>query len=335
MNDVNAWLHTNQGCVLWCVALKKVTHLIYKRVLCVGGIIMKSDKNGNISWTEFKNIRTAKDLENYMVNRHKAPSRKYCHYTNLKNINNILDSRELWIGNVSKFNDEIDKKQFGEIDDINRKLCYSLCFSSGVNENLPLWYLYAGVDGKGGRIRITSRVFEDLINKGTYLLYEFNDNNKCREIMELKQGVSMDLSVKDVLYYKNNGTNISLKYNTMTNYSLSPDEFTKYKESNIGFLKGLIWYYEKETRILIKLIGDAANKIELGKEYRIVLNIDDKIYKKLHIDLAPQIKDVDNEIKKYKAINKFMFNTSNIDLSDYAGTIDMDFCKNCIKNKEE
>ena len=85
---------------------------------------------------------------------------------------------------------------------------------------------------------------------------------------------------------------------------------------------------------MIKLIGDAANKIELGKEYRVVLNIDDKIYKKLHIDLAPQIKGVNDEVTQYKAINEFMFNTSNIDLSDYAGTIDMNFCKNCIKNKE-
>ena len=50
-------------------------------------------------------------------------------------------------------------KQFDE-----PKCNYSLCFSTGVNENLALWYLYSGMNGKGGRIRFTSNKVKKVTN---------------------------------------------------------------------------------------------------------------------------------------------------------------------------
>lgn len=295
---------------------------------------MNFDRNGNISWGCFKELDNNEDLELYMKNRHESQNRRYCHYTNLKNIDNILKNKTFWLGNVKDFNDNKDKEQFS---DKNHQFFYSLCFSSGENENLSLWYMYAGMDGKGGRIKISYPTFSDLIKHGIYALYEYDDNNRKldKKVMELRQNETVNIFVRDMLYYKQKGSIVNLKYNTMTNYNMPTKDFEKYKKNNVGFVKGLIWYYEKETRVLAELIGDATQKIDLDKSYKIVLNIDDKTYKKLHIDLAPQISNIENEVDKYESIKKFMIDTSRIKLSDYEGTIDMKFCKSCSQNKEE
>lgn len=295
---------------------------------------MNFDRNGNIPWKCFSELNNSETLELYMKNRHKSQSRKYYHYTNLQNIDNILKSKTFWLGNVKDFNDEKDKEQFS---DKNYQLLYSLCFSSGENENLSLWYMYAGMDGKGGRIRISRPTLGDLIKYGNYTLYEYDENSKklVQKVMELKRDETVNISVRDMLYYKEKGSKVNLKYNTMTNHEISSEDFDKYKKNNVGFLKGLIWYFEKETRVLAELIGDAAQKIDLDKAYKIVLSIDDKINKKLHIDFAPQIDNIENEVKKYENIKQFMIDTSSINLSKYAGTIDMKFCKNCSQYKED
>lgn len=69
---------------------------------------------------------------------------------------------------VAGFNDTCDSEQFGEA----QKYYYSLCFSTGIHENLALWYLYAGIGGQGVRISLTKTQIKKLIEESTYELRE-------------------------------------------------------------------------------------------------------------------------------------------------------------------
>lgn len=285
-------------------------------------------------WNDFGKLKNADDLKEYMYGREYGHT-NYYHYTSLKNINSILKDKRMWISCVNGFNDEIDKRQFGNED--RQKEFYSICFSTGVNENLPLWYLYSGIHGKGGRISFTKNTINNLINNiAVYKLYEFKDNELSETSdMTLEDGVTMKLSFKDVLYYHEDVSELKLKYNTMTNYSIAVDELEKIKEIMKYCMKGLIWYYEKETRLIIQLIGDAKKLINDNpeKHYKVVLDFNDNIKKRMKINLAPEVTDI-NEILKYEAIKDKLIESSNVQFSTYKGEIKMKICDNCsYKNK--
>ena len=72
----------------------------------------------------------------------------------------------------------------------------------------------------------------------------------------------MKVAFQNVMYYGENQHNgIDLKYNTMTNHAIPKAEWEQYKEKHIGFCKDLIWYYEKETRLVVELIGEAEGRL--------------------------------------------------------------------------
>ena len=85
-------------------------------------------------WKDFGKIRTCKDLEAYLSGREYSHG-DYCHYTGIDTINKILEGKTFWLTSVTGFNDTLDTEQFGEAGGDY----FSLCFSTGVNEILPLW----------------------------------------------------------------------------------------------------------------------------------------------------------------------------------------------------
>lgn len=275
-------------------------------------------------------MEQADELNEYFKERIKG--HKYAfHYTSLKVIDIILESKTFRISSVNRFNDTIDKNQFGE--EIDQKKHFSLCFSTGKNENLSLWYLYSGIDGKGGRIGFTYKRLKKMIDASNFYLTEYDyDKNKSLGIqIPLKFGENATIKFQDVLYSrKTKGSkNVDLKYNTMTNYGkVSIEEFEKYKKINVGFDKGIVWYYEKESRLLIKLIGDAEKMIDQNKEYAILWKLTDEQIKNMAIMFAPEISDK-SELKNYKNINDFIFTSSRTSLSDNAGNIKMNLCSRC------
>ena len=98
-------------------------------------------------WNEFNKFRTVDDIENYLPGREYEHC-GYYHYTSRRAADNILSSKQFWLSSVKGFNDQLDKEQFDE-----QSTCFSLCFSTGVHENLPMRYLYAGADGEGVKLR--------------------------------------------------------------------------------------------------------------------------------------------------------------------------------------
>jgi hypothetical protein len=297
----------------------------------------------------FKSLKSKAELDEYFKREYEHG--EYCHYTHLETLNSILENKEIWLGNVGKFNDRLDARQFlpsDYADNTDEKILekytrpfYSLCFSTGINENLSLWYLYAGMNGKGSYLQWTKALIKHLVEESTYILTETDENDGKRrkkdggKSITLVNGLTMKRSFKDVLYYKssNNSRTVNLKYNTMTNNNIPVEDFAQYRAENVGFCKGLIWYYEKETRLLVELTGDALDYVQKNpsKTFVVVIKIADNIYKKLKIKVGPEITSLDNVVKEYPAIKQFVLDTSNADLSTYSGTVKMNLCEKCSK----
>lgn len=317
---------------------------------------IKLDKQGRVAWNKFAKIESVKDLSKYLTREYEHT--EYNHYTDLKTIDKILENREFLLSDVRGLNDKKDTEQF------ENKLYFSLCFSTGVNENLSLWYLYSGIDGKGGCISFERKRIRQLIENAKYELWKIkilpNGLEKLNKVVDIENGKNAKIEFADVLYFseeipskKRKEENMALKYNTMTNYRISKGEFQKFKENNMGKLKSLIWYYEKETRLLIELtdeklkkkVNECNEKYYVSKDgksknqkehYKIVMNFSHLNTKDFYVRLAPGNIDY-SEISGYENIIKYCNDTSNVNLSLYKGEIDFKLkdkmCKNCKNNK--
>ena len=291
-----------------------------------------------IAWDKFGTLKSKNELETYLIGYEYNHS-KFCHYTSCDTINKILSNNSFFLSKVTGFNDKIDTMQFGE----DKDFYFSLSFSTGINENLSLWYLYSGIDGRGGRIVFTPALLKNMLAEEKYSLCIFRkDGNQLVYEKPLSLDKDFKLTFQDVLYYKycDEKKCVDLKYNTMTNHNFPIYEFDLYKSENIGFYKNLIWYYEKETRLVALLTeSDCRQRIEsmFQNEYAVIrLNFDEKIYKKLQIDFAPEIGEFESVFDNYEHIKTFFDNTERVNYSLYKGQLEMDLCRNCnryTKNK--
>lgn len=309
-----------------------------------------SDIEKSFKWSDFPTLNNSTDLMNYLNKRWRTHT-QYCHYTSIEAVNSILGGQSFLLGCVDRFNDKEDRKQFGDVR--NQRHNYALCFSTGVNENLSLWYLYSGVEGKGARIRWGKNTFNKWIENAKYTLETMDGAGKIYDTLPLLEGKTMKRQVQDVLYSRvkpsQSGQELSvdLKYNTMTNHNFPGVELDAYKMKNNGFNKSLVWYYEKETRILVTLQGKALQYVDElhdhpEKQLRCVvkMDIDDNTYKNMNIDFAPEICSLDEVFhlesdKKWLGLRKFLYHSSHLNLSEYAGTVTMSLCSKCQYKKNK
>lgn len=198
------------------------------------------------------------------------------------------------------------------------------------------------MDGRGTRIRLSKSTILHLLSHAHFTL-SANGKDAPKESEELTPGETMEWAFEDILYYRKHEKNgkVDLKYNTMTNYSVFSDEFDSYCQKHKGFCKGLIWFYEKETRLLVKLKGSAADsvikKLEQIKKgtvkYMVTLSLEN-VYSRLNIDFGPEIVSLDDcwhtsTGDQMDGIRDFIYTTSHTHLSSYTGTIQMNLCKKC------
>ncbi len=296
--------------------------------------------DSKLPWNCFSKLQTSSELSCYLTREYEHS--KYIHYTKLEVIDSILKSCEFWVSDVRELNDRKDREQF------DGTAYFTLCFSTGVNENLPLWYLYSGIDGKGGSIIFTKAKIKKLIQEGKYELWEFENNNKLRKVCDIKNGENAEISFVDVLYANKDietkqrkPQNVALKYNTMTNYNITNEEFEVFKKTHCGNIKGLIWYYEKETRLLVRLDDELSAKINYKdnpRKYKIVLNFSHLTWKEFKISLAPGVIDY-SEVEDCEMLKKYRNESSGVSLSLYKGDVDFKLqdklCGSCKKRKDD
>ena len=283
-----------------------------------------------IQWNQFGSIDNIDQLQLYLEGQEYKHS-YYFHYSSLGGIDGILGNKTIWISNFNAFNDKAEARRLNKPE-----MCFALCFSTGLNENLPLWYMYSGLSGHGGRIRLTPKGIAKLLNKATYELSERDSDGHPHGIrIPLEPGRSIEVSFRDVLYCGDgSGGNMDLKYNTMTNHIFPFSQKEEINRRFEGFVKSLIWYYEKETRLLIRLTGEAQKYIAPEKDYMVLLHFDDSVYKMMSVTLGPELTDMESELKDYKNIRDFIWATSNVSESAYIGDIEMNLCKKCQYSKE-
>ena len=122
----------------------------------------------------------------------------------------------------------------------------------------------------------------------------------------------------------------------MTNHNMPFAEVERYREAHRGFEKGLIWFYEKETRLLVSLVegSDAANLVDEDsdqeqdkqKKYIIILKFNNSaIWKGVRqyaeITFGPEctIEEMEEAIRQNEAFGALK--KESIKLSKYAGTV--------------
>ena len=222
---------------------------------------------------KFKDCTTGEEIVEFFDNDKLGFNHtEYYHYTSLERANNILDSKKLWLTPLSESaNDLVERETYKRIG----RRCFSACFSTGTSENLPLWYLYLGVDGCGARIGFKKSCFRQLFNNAAFLLSEY-DSKERKLIGELEPLKKEDLKFvcRDILYIGSDSKNknaFRFKYNGETINSLADSVRDEVFQEYARFIKGLIWFYEKETRIQVEIINE--DLLVDSKQYVVLLDL--------------------------------------------------------------
>lgn len=154
---------------------------------------------------------------------------------------------------------------------------------------------------------------------------------------DLEVGKNMDIEFRDIIYFQKDDTynGCRLKYNTMTNNkNMTWAEYEAYRKAHNGFSKGLIWFYEKETRLLVKLKEELRNGLNKpGKSYIVVMTFDEKLCKEFQVTFAPNVQKgrMQEVLQQHPAICSLHDGSSKVKPSDFAGTVEFNLCKNCSK----
>lgn len=284
---------------------------------------------------DFKECSSSQDFISFFDNDEQAFRHTYFyHYTSLKNVNQIMKGKQIRLTPLSKSaNDLVEKDTYEKLGDN----IFSLCFSTGTSECLPLWYLYSGIDGRGARIGLKKKTFRQLIENSTFLLQEIKLDppyNARGEPVVLKTEDYM-LMCRDILYigHDSQKTNLyRIKYNGQVINDISKDITDKVQSEYQRFVKGLIWFYEKETRIQVEVTNKEL--LAPSKNYVVILKLDD-VYDDISVRLAPEYKEIETEIfEKYDGIKDWVY--TKLQISDFAGQLHMGLkdklCREC-KNK--
>ena len=124
---------------------------------------------------------------------------------------------------------------------------FVLCFSNSEALNIPAFYLYGGIDGKGCRIQFTDAKIREIINRCS--LYYVNDQFKRlkKEIPKSEYEIYCDW-----IYYISSDGFCAHKNVEAKSYSDISAAFTELaKDNKHFFIKNPIWKYEKEFRIVV------------------------------------------------------------------------------------
>jgi len=173
---------------------------------------------------------------------------KFCHYTSVKNARNILSNECIFLSKFSGMNDITEAGLHSE--DMNRVFVLSLCHSEALN--IPVFYLYGGINGKGCRIQFTDTKIREILQKSQV----FGVNKQYRLLKN-----SIDPSeykiISDWVYYISTDGYCEHRNDTPKRFESKEKALLELKKTDRNyFVKSPIWKYENEFRIIVAFNKD-------------------------------------------------------------------------------
>lgn len=223
-------------------------------------------------------IITAKKLLD--KNKEYNSSSFFWHYSSINHVQKIIEKQRFECRSISNMNDLNEAESYKA----KSSNIYALCFSSAKQENIPMWYMYAGITGNGASIVFKHSYIFDML-EDIKMLTAIKGNKEY----ELKIGDDFDLYYGWIYYRENKDSNV-FKYRN-TRYEVC-DDIQEFLEDNY-FIKDYPWNYENEFRIVIKV------KKEIIYE-KIILKLPDIHVNKgcISIRLGPEMFKNENESEK-------------------------------------
>jgi len=183
----------------------------------------------------------------------------------------ILNYGHIYLSNGLKWNDDTDKKM------MEKKKVFARCFSYSTCENIALWILYGGEQGKkGAMLRFLPSIIMELIKSPTIRIGKFNEN-RFDEMYELSiDNGDYEIFMTDVIYVEECESKSKGK---CIRVSLA-DEHVTVKSGVINhpdiFYKKYPWSYEKECRMVVRLSPFWTQKAENEGVTHVQLSLSDK-----------------------------------------------------------
>lgn len=291
-----------------------------------------------VRYMKFKECNSTDDFLRFFNNNDLSSRHtNFYHYTSIINVDQILKSKQLRLTPLSKSANDLVEREYYEHLGNN---IFSLCLSTGTSESLPLWYLYSGIDGCGARIGLKKKTFCQIVESPVFQLIEVEAQYPCREVNEpiTLQSEDYTFLCRDILYIGQDPQKINtyrIKYNSQVINDISKDTADKLQHEYQRFVKGLIWFYEKETRIQVEITN--TKLLDTAKSYVVALKLDN-IYEDLLVRLAPELGEINADFfDEYDGIRDWAY--TKLQKSDFSGQLKMDLksklCRECNKSEKD
>lgn len=192
-------------------------------------------------------------------------SSDFWHYTNVNAVSSILNSNSFYVSSFANMNDKLEQELHKE----DKDKVHALCFCNSKTEKIPMWYLYAGLSGKGAAIGFTPAT----------MLEFMKSINKVKVLgtgVELIKDIDFELRFGWVFYRDNCRVNYKRKWFELQN----KDKI--FFEKNNYFIKEYPWEYEKEFRLVF------VNKTDIPAE-KLIVEFPKEIINKIKIKMAPEV----------------------------------------------
>ncbi len=168
---------------------------------------------------------------------------KFCHFTSTDNARDIMNSETFYLSKYDNMNDLAEAALHSD----EKNKVFVLCFSNSESLNIPAYYLYGGIDGKGCRIQFTDAKISEIIQNNS--LYYINKRLKPlkKEIPKTEYKVYCDW-----IYYISADGYCEHKKDGPKRYKSIDEALNELKTDNKHyFVKNPIWKYENEFRIVV------------------------------------------------------------------------------------
>lgn len=193
--------------------------------------------------------------------------KRYKLYMSMERALGIIASGDMYFSDGSKWNDVPDRVQ------MTKKKAFGTCFSWATTENVAMWMLYGGNQGKNGAmIDFSAKVIKDILNIQEAEIGYFGENGKFIPVTLIKRERDYDVWLSDIIYTEQGKDGKTVKL-TWGDEHYTTSESIQNEED--VFFKHYAWAYEKECRLIFKLKKEFALNDDTDKMKFIHIHLPD------------------------------------------------------------